>query len=142
MERLLATLGDSQRLAILESLLASDRPMSQGELRLTLDVSDATKGTLSKNMKRLERAGLVARSGAYYVLRHRILTSNLLQIAANLARSLAEEEAHDAAERVGRLRRGSSPPVPSTHPSRLDADDERPTEIRTNLRARRTAMES
>lgn len=99
--KLFELLADEVCRAILRVLLSSDEPMTQRMLGSALPFNSST---ISRRMRDLENAGLVARSSGHapYTVLFRSKTRELLLAGADLASmahtSLAEEAGHDARE--------------------------------------------
>jgi DNA-binding MarR family transcriptional regulator len=97
---LLALLADGERHEILATLLAGSA--SQRDLRAKLGLQS---GTVSRQLKDLEQAGLVVRDRSHgpYELTRPIETRALLLAAAELARAISSERAHVDAVRASEL---------------------------------------
>lgn len=96
MERLLQTLGNERRVAIVLSLLTETA--SQAQLRERLGIPETQKGTLNKGIDALLDVDLITLVDDRYVLVDADLTEQLLQHAADLHASLAGAVANRTAQ--------------------------------------------
>lgn len=96
-------LGEDDCRAILDRFVASEEPLTQRELAAELDFQS---GRISRRMKEIEDAGLVARTSPHapYTLLFRERIGDLLEMGADLASEIAMRGAEEAAIHSNRRR--------------------------------------
>src|SRR4051812_19151920 len=98
MDRLLDAITNPTRVAIIDTLLAADTPMTALELRHALDVPAAARADFGRQINKLHDVGVLERADDAYVLAERQKLEQFLQAAADVEAALDARRATRSSE--------------------------------------------